>query len=369
MKTLLFSSPILDSSGYGEAGRLYLKSLLSIGIEPKINIPTYTTKRPPLFQDIPEDIKKLRYVDGDPLYDLFLNHITPDISFKDFDRPSFLYSVWESDRIPDSSVPRCNLFNKVITASDYSKQAFLNAGVKVPVEVVPHPIIKKEFKRNENIVKQFEGRKVFLSNFEWHIGKGYDLLVPAFVKAFEGRKDVVLIIKTCSMDVAGSYDKKQSVSEMKGNSELPSIVVIDSIISEDNLFTLYDICDVFVCTSRREGFCLPAAEAVSFGKNVVAPNIGGQMEFLSDYSLFIPVESKVIDIPSNIEASRGLYKGQRWVEPNFDSLVSALQFASMAYSKVVEESVQKHKMSYIDILSRFSLENIGNQLAKEVGLL
>ncbi len=364
MKTLLFSSPILDSSGYGEAGRLYLKSLLSVGIEPKINIPTYSTKRPPSFQDIPEDLKRFKYKDGDPLYDVFLNHITPDISFVDFNKPSYLYSVWESSRIPASAVPRCNAFDKVFTASEYSKQAFLNAGVKVPVVVVPHPIVKKEFKRNENIAKQFEGRKVFFSNFEWHIGKGYDLLIPAFVKAFEGRKDVVLIIKTCSMDVAGSYDKKKIVSEMKGGSEFPSIVVIDSIISEDNLFTLYDICDVYVSCSRREAFGLTMSEAVSFGKNVVAPNIGGQMEFLSNYVSFLPIESSIVDIPNTLEPSRGLYRGQKWVEPKIESLVENLLLATNYVNDGHDESLVTK-----EVLKKFSLEKIGTQLAKEVGIL
>lgn len=359
MKTLLFSSPLLDPSGYAEAGRLYLKSLLLNGAPVKVHHPTYDLDLPITHQDLPTNFTDLKFEDGDVEYDIFLNHVTPDISFVDPEKPSYIYSVWETDCIPHHFVAKCDRFNSVFTSSEFSKSAFIKGGVNVPVTVIPHPIIKKKFKYNDKLVKSVNNKFVFFFNSEWHTGKGFDILIPSFVKAFSGNKDVVLIIKTCSMDRSRSYDKKSEIKGFKNGSTYPSIILIDDIISEDNLFTLYDRCDVYASASRREAFGLGMAEALSFGKTIIAPDKGGHVEFLNDYSHYIPVRSGMIKVP-RIELSRSLYAGQNWVEPDPISMVEAFR------SSMVDCIVSKN--NHRSIMDKFSLETIGKKLIKELGL-
>jgi glycosyltransferase involved in cell wall biosynthesis len=356
MDKLLFSSPVCDPTGYGQAGRLYLRSLLEVGFSPLLSIPRYTNTKEITFKDLPDLTK---YVFHGEQVNTFLNHITPDIAHG-YNKTihNILLSVWETDKIPATAIKKCDKFESILTASEYSKAAFINAGVKPPVSIVPHPIVEvKNFKLNHKLEEKYKDRFVFFSNFEWHKGKGYDILIKAFSKAFQNNDDVVLIIKTFSFDRAGKYDKRGFIKELKGDKTLPQIVLIDDIISEDNLHSLYSLCNAYISTSRREAFSLTAAEALSFGKLVIAPNKGGHREFLDNGNCRL-IESKMVDVPADVELSRSVYKGQKWVEPDFDDTVEAL--------KEVYGSCRDVDPSYY--LDKFSLENIGNLLLERINL-
>ena len=353
-KSLLFSSPLQDPTGYGQAGRLYFRSLLEVGFSPLLYVPRYTNTKEITFKDLP-DLDEYMYSGGQ--MDVFLNHITPDIAHgHNKSKHNLLFSVWETDRIPISAVKKCNKFEKILTASEYSRNAFINADIKIPVVVVPHPILEiKSFVLNQRLEERYKDRFVFFSSFEWHTGKGYDILIKAFSKAFQNNDDVVLIIKTFSFDRAGKFDKRGIIKELKGDKVLPQIVLIDDIISEDNIHSLYSLCNAYVSTSRREAFSLTAAEALSFGKHVIAPDKGGHREFLDNGNCRL-IKSEMVDVPKDIELSRSIYKGQKWVEPNLDDTIEALREA-YGSCEAVDPSY------YLD---KFSLENIGNLLLKEV---
>ena len=357
-KNILWSGPLFDPSGYGSASRLYIRSFFSIGIKPYLRISSYTKKIINNYQDLPlrTEIDVLeRYKD---VPDIFINHITPDIAFTINAPNNIIFTVWETDCIPFTFVNKCNNFDKIITASAYSKNAFINGKVNKPVEIIPHPIVVRTYKVDPVLVNKFKDKFVFFSNFEWHLGKGYDILIPAFSKAFESNKDVVLIIKTYNMDVAGKYNKVSKIKELKGNKEFPSIILIDGLISEDNLYNLYSLCNIYVSLSRREGFGLCAAEAVAFNKPVIAPSIGGHVEFLKYYNSFISIESNMREVSKNIELSRILYRGQKWVEPDFDSTVEMLRKSYYDYSSFNSDNTT--------ILADFSLETIGRKFIKAI---
>jgi glycosyltransferase involved in cell wall biosynthesis len=355
-RLLLFSSPICDPTGYGQAGRLYFRSLLKAGFSPLLSIPRYTNTKEVTFKDLP-NLTEYIYHGGQ--IDIFLNHVTPDIAYgHNKTMHNLLFSVWETNRIPPSAVKKCDRFEKILTASEYSKDAFTNAGVKAPIVVVPHPILEiKDFTLNHQLEERYKNRFVFFSNFEWHTGKGYDILIKAFSKAFQDNDDVVLIIKTFSFDRAAKFDKRGIIKELKGDKVLPQIVLIDDIISEDNLHSLYSLCNAYISTSRREAFSLTAAEALSFGKHVIAPNKGGHREFLDNGNCRL-IKSEMVDVPRDIELSRSMYRGQKWVEPDFDDTIEALREA-YGSCEAVDPSY------YLD---KFSLKNIGNLLLKEVDI-
>jgi glycosyltransferase involved in cell wall biosynthesis len=355
---LLFSSPLQDPTGYGSAGRLYVRSLLKVGFNPLLHIPRYTNLKEITFKDLP-DLDRYKY-QGEQI-DIFLNHITPDIAHgHNRATRNILLSVWETDKIPASSVIKCSKFDKILTASEYSKNAFINAGIKIPIAVVPHPIVEvKNFTLNHDLEKKYKDKFVFFSNFEWHLGKGYDILIKAFSKAFENNDDVILIIKTFSFDRAAKYDKRGFIKELKGDKLLPQIVLIDDIISENNLYSLYSICDAYVSTSRREAFSLTAAEAYAFGKHIIAPDKGGHREFLNEYNARL-INSKLVDVPKDIELSRSIYRGQKWVECDFDATIEALKDAY---------NLGGPKIDPTHYLNKFSLENIGELLLEELELI
>jgi glycosyltransferase involved in cell wall biosynthesis len=59
--------------------------------------------------------------------------------------------------------------------------------------------------------------------------------------------------------------------------ELPN-VCFEGYLSTARLAACYEAADLFVCTSRHEGYCLPLIEAMSHGVPVIARDIGGMPE-------------------------------------------------------------------------------------------
>jgi len=52
-------------------------------------------------------------------------------------------------------------------------------------------------------------------------------------------------------------------------------VCFEGFLNESELAACYCCADVFVCTSRHEGYCLPLVEAMKYGVPVIARAIGG----------------------------------------------------------------------------------------------
>ena len=81
--------------------------------------------------------------------------------------------------------------------------------------------------------------------------------------------------------------------------------------------SLYKITDVYATTTRGEGFGLPIVESLNYNNPVVAPTIGGHVDFLDKKSnLFIESSLEPVDGFDNSLWSS--YKGN-WVEASVNS--------------------------------------------------
>ena len=59
-------------------------------------------------------------------------------------------------------------------------------------------------------------------------------------------------------------------------------VCFEGFVTESWLAACYEVADLFVCTSRHEGFCLPLVEAMARETPVIARDAGGMPEVLGD---------------------------------------------------------------------------------------
>ncbi len=330
-KRVIWSGCPLDGSGYGKVARDYIYWLNeSKKVDLDCNIVTYTNINPSqyLTDDQIEYFRKLNNpnlrMDTDTDL-IFINHITPDIAFSvDKYKINSLYSVWETSNIPLTATERCNSFDFIMTASEYSKQAFINGGVNVPIEVVPHIVTPVSLVENEKLEELTKDKFVFLSIFEWHLGKGYDTLIKGFIEAFRDNPDVLLILKVNSF-VNPFYLKEEVINyvrEQKGGLKYPQIIPICNPVHEDVLNSLYKYADVYVSCSRREGFSLTLAQAMVNGLPIIAADKGGHRQFLNTENSFL-IPSKFENIKL-LEKERRNYSGQQWIEMDYNEFVNTL---------------------------------------------
>lgn len=106
--------------------------------------------------------------------------------------------------------------------------------------------------------------------------KGADLVIPAFYKVRQSVPDARLII-------VGDGRLRAMMEQQQKETNLP----VDSIIwtgrlTPDQLPEQYALMDIVWVPSRSEGFGLSAIEAMAQGVPVIASNIGGLAEIVTD---------------------------------------------------------------------------------------
>lgn len=153
--------------------------------------------------------------------------------------------------------------------------------------------------------------------------KGLDILLNAYVQAFEPDDDVTLVIKGFgSQSHYALSPLERRLHELQADPQAPEILYLEQDLSPEALASLYRACDVYVHPYRGEGFGMPILEAMACGLPVVIPNAGPAPEFCP------PEASRQVYTRLRFEASRDVQGlGQALSHPYY-SEVDLEQLAS-----------------------------------------
>jgi len=139
---------------------------------------------------------------------------------------------------------------------------------------------------NHNMLVERNGKVVFSGNTERKNPLG---LLKAYYTGFYEQKDVILIIKAYGLNQSEKEQQRLAflIDVIKKELQLdpnkcPPVLFIGSLLSKKQIVSLYKACDCFVLPTRSEGFGMPFAEACAAGMPIVAPNYGGQVDFLDE---------------------------------------------------------------------------------------
>lgn len=128
-------------------------------------------------------------------------------------------------------------------------------------DILDYEFNKKLAKLNtENLEIERDGNIIILTVGRLIESKGYDLAVAAC----KILKDKKIPIKWY---IIGEGNKREELSEKIKELSLEEVFVL--LGAKSNPYPYYDICDIYVQTSRYEGFCLTLSEARMFNKPVV----------------------------------------------------------------------------------------------------
>jgi len=103
--------------------------------------------------------------------------------------------------------------------------------------------------------------------------KGLDLLLRAFKKVLERVEAILLVV--------GKGDQTE-VRKLANSLGISRNVIFAGFIDDATLKKCYALCDIYVCSSRLEGFGLTVLEAMIAGKLVVATNVGAIPEIVKN---------------------------------------------------------------------------------------
>ena len=346
------------ASGLGEGARSTVKAIESTGI-------------PFVLNNIPQNAQVLdtRDIDfsKDNPYPVNIIHMNPDRlnwimmnRSRDYQihRLKYFWSkynigiwTWETPSIPNHWRASFQLFDEIWAPSHYAAKA-ISRNSPIPVTVIPHSISLPGHSMNRSELNLPEGKFLFLFIFDEYSNytrKNPQAVIQAFNKAFDRKENnAVLLVKSKNLQ---SF-RGQELQKLAANN--PSIILHNQHLSKEKINGLLMNCDCYVSLHRSEGFGLTMADAMYYGKPVIATAYSGNLNFMNASNSFL-VDYDLIALTQDIGSYK---KGDIWADANIDH-------AAQHMRHVVENAEYGRKVGACaakDMKSLLSPEVVGHRI-------
>ena len=231
-------------------------------------------------------------------------------------------TVWETDRPPAHWIPILNGIDAVIVPTEWNRDVFREAGVTVPIHVVPHaappPGLPPPDRDRFGIPP---GDFCFYTINSWTVRKALWLTIEAFLSAFTADDPVCLVVKTGSRDMTRRYlgrfrrSTARAVRQLTARHRRPArVILLPGEMEEAGIRVLHASCDCYVSLTRGEGWGLGAFDAGAHGRPVIMTGWGGQTDYLLPGAAW-SVSYRMVPVLDR--EGRGSYSpDQRWADPD-----------------------------------------------------
>ena len=281
-------------------------------------------------------------------------------------------AMFETDRLPADWMAACNRMDAVWVPSAFNRETFANSGVDPEkLAVVPCPIHAALYDPNVKPLPINGARGFnFLCSLDWKRSKGWETLIRAFVQEFTAADDVALILRP---HTSMGYTQQQITQmvigcvqqALKGNTaKMPTILVHDAPVPEENRPNLYRAVDCFVLASHGEAWGRPYMEAMAMGLPVIGTDWGGNTAFMTGRNSYL-LRSKVVPIPPTAMLENPLTRGHQWAQPDGDHLRQLLREVFTKRDAARKVGAQARA----DVLAHFSYERVAEVMREELARL
>jgi len=311
---------VSSERGVGEAARQVLTGLRSCGIAAaEIDTPA----EPDL---IPKALGRIAA--GDRPYDYNLICVNADMlpavaaglgpRFFSGRRTAGLW-FWEVAQFPEMWMPSFEYIDEVWVASEFIAEALRPLTPK-PVRTIRVPIVPgpaAEMSRAELSMPEgfcflfvFDYRSVFRR-------KNPLGLVEAFCKAFEPGEGPSLVLKS----ICGDEFPAERARLAAAVADRPEIHLFEDTIPAEQKNAMIASCDCYVSLHRSEGLGLTMAEAMYFGKPVIATDYSGNLDFMTaENSFLVPQTAGPIGPDAEPYPPEG-----EWAEPDLEHAAAVMR--------------------------------------------
>ncbi len=307
--------------GIGEGVRANIRAVEAAGIPFTINNFTRSPHRKKdttyqnFSQDNPHPVNLIQ-VNADEVA-TFIKHT--DSSYWE-NKYNIGFWAWELPAFPPEWRPAFNRFHEIWTYSNHCAEA-ISAVSSIPViKIMPSISLAQPALDRETLnLPKHKFIFLFVFDFSSRIERKNPLaVIQAFKQAFGEDERVLLIVKS-------SNSKNFPEAQTSLNSAIANhsnIKHLDGYLSKEKINGLLYNCDCYVSLHRCEGFGLTMAEAMFYGKPVIATGYSSNTEFMNVGNSFL-VKYKLIPI----EQDCGPYKkGNVWAAPDVEHAANFMRY-------------------------------------------
>jgi glycosyltransferase involved in cell wall biosynthesis len=261
--------------------------------------------------------------------------------------------LWELTTFPLEWQASFTLFDEIWTPSSFCAEAISQVSpipvVKIPLSIsLPHPSIDREGLGLPKDKFIFLFMFDFFSIFE---RKNPTAIIKAFKNAFNSaNEDVLLVIK-----FSNAHIFPEQKAELMGLAEnYPAIRFIEGHLTKDQVNGLLYSCDCYVSLHRAEGFGLTMAEAMFYGKPVIATAYSSNMDFMNSQNSFL-VDYDLIELTEDIMPYK---KGNVWANADINHAAALMRYVFENY----EQAKQVGERAAREISSLLGSQAVGKKM-------
>jgi len=249
------------------------------------------------------------------------------------ERPRVVLPFWELGDLPPSWIPILSNVDGVIAPTEFVRHTILRSVDRVPVRYGPLPLRwpselsdpRMRARRDASSAGATAGGRrpvTFLTSFDYAsevVRKNPLGVIEAFRRAFPGRDDVRLVVK--SIDSVPRPETAGYRADLKRRIDGDARVrVLDRSLSHERVQRLLLEADVYVSLHRAEGLGLGMLEAMALGKPVIATGWSGNLDYMTEDDACL-VDHRLVPVrgvthPAYVPDN--LAPGARWAEPDLD---------------------------------------------------
>lgn len=257
------------------------------------------------------------------------------------------YAQWETTQYPNEWVPIINSkAHTFLVGCNALVQSARNANITRPIVPLYGTIDTDLWKPEGDIlgINEISNEQIkflFIGNFIPR--KNLEELIYGFSVAFQGQKDVALIIKTWSGSNTAEgkshiHAALKSLQDKLTGINKPKICLITDLLDESKLVKLVRGCDVYTSVSKGEGLDLPVMQAMAMEKLIVTTRFLAHRDYLND--------SNSLDVNFSLDPCRDaaapLYDSyQYWSRPDMYHYITQLRQAYSIIKKDKQHSFGK----------------------------
>jgi glycosyltransferase involved in cell wall biosynthesis len=274
---------------------------------------------------------------------------------------------WEISVWPKKWNKVFTLMDEIWAGSTFALSMY-EKSTSLPINLMPLPVSVargRTHPRNFFKLPQDEFLFLFVFDFNSHLQrKNPQGVVDAFLMAFPKKETPVGLI----LKVMNTNDENPEWKEfLKLVKKDDRIKLIEETLDRPDVLGLIECCDAYVSLHRGEGFGRTLAEAMLYGKSVIATNYSGNVDFMED-GLSYPVDYRLKPIPAQAYPFIEESDKAVWAEPNIEDAASKMKaafddhnkkdlrfaiknFAAKQFSVDVIGKMMRERLTKIDIKS------------------